>query len=152
NRMLSGRWAEAAEAGKPIEAEAQISELTLVIVLKSIFGPDYTRMAELEANPFSILTEQPERNLAFAARFHRLRKLVDSIIDRRRAEGHGESFEFLGHLLAARDRDGQAMKRNEIIDETMTLIVAGHETTASALAFAWYLIATHPEVCKRIQS
>jgi cytochrome P450 len=153
NLLLAQRWAEAAEGGETVEAEGPISELTLVIVLKSIFGPDYARLVEQEGiNPFAILTEQPERNLAFAARFHRLRKNVDRIIERRLQEGGPDAFDFLGHLLSVRDRDGATMKRSEVIDEVMTLIVAGHETTASALAFAWYLIATHPEICRQIQA
>ncbi len=152
NMALAERWKDAADGGGSIEAESHASELTLVIVLKSIFGTDYPRLVEDGANPFALLTEEPERNLRFAARFHRLKQTVDAIIGRRLAERPHESFDFLGHLLAARSRDGDPMSRSAIVDEVMTLIVAGHETTASALAFAWYLIASHPEVCARMQS
>lgn len=152
NIALAERWAVAAEAGDPIEAESHTSELTLAIVLKSIFGADYARLVERGDNPFALLTEQPERDLRFAARFHQLKKFVDDIIERRLAEGPRDTFDFLGHLLDARGRDEQPMSRSAIIDEVMTLIVAGHETTASALAFAWYLIAAHPAVCERLQA
>lgn len=151
NLALAERWADAAGRGESIEAESHTSELTLVIVLKSIFGADYPRLVEDGANPFALLTEQAERNLRFAARFHHLKQTVDAIIERRLAEGPHEPLDFLGHLMTARSREGDPMSRSAIIDEVMTLIVAGHETTASALAFAWYLIASHPEVCARMQ-
>ncbi|WP_198025229.1 cytochrome P450 [Salinisphaera hydrothermalis] len=152
NRALAERWAQPAADGAPVEAEAGTSELTLVIVLKSIFGADYDRLVADGENPFALLTEEPERNLRFAARFHRLKKTVGDIIERRLADNGERAFDFLGHLLTARDRDDQPMSRAALIDEVMTLIVAGHETTASALAFAWYLIAAHPDVCATIQA
>ncbi|AWN15438.1 cytochrome P450 [Salinisphaera sp. LB1] len=152
NLALAERWQQVAERGDTLEAESHTSELTLVIVLKSIFGADYARLVEDGANPFALLTEEPARDLRFAARFHRLKQTVDAIIERRLAEGPRKDFDFLGHLLAARNRDGEPMSRPAIIDEVMTLIVAGHETTASALAFAWYLIARHPNVCARMQA
>lgn len=153
NMALAKRWENAAATGGPIEVEAQISEMTLAIVLKSIFGPDYGYLVERQqVNPFALLTEQPERNLAFAARFHKLRQNVNAVIEYRLAKGNGEQFDFLGHLLTVRDREGGQMTRDQVIDEIMTLIVAGHETTASALAFAWYLIAVHPEVCRKLQA
>ena len=56
--------------------------------------------------------------------------------------------DFLAMLMAARERDtGAAMSNKELIDELMTLIVAGHETTAAALTWTWYLISGHPETC-----
>jgi len=152
NRALAARWMSAAQAGDTVNAELDTSELTLAIILKAIFGPDYARLLAAEDNPFALLTEIPERNLSFAARFHRLRKLVDEIIERRLAEEASDSFDFLGHLLSVTDRDDQPMTRTQVIDEVMTLVVAGHETTASTLAFAWYLIAEHPEVCARMQA
>ena len=151
NLALAERWRQAAGDEMWVDVAAHISELTLVIVLKSIFGADYARLVEGESNPFSLLSEEATRDLRFAARFHRLGGVVESIIDSRQ-DSDEQSFDFLGHLLAARDRDGEAMSRRTLVDEVMTLIVAGHETTASALAWAWYEIACHPEVCARAQA
>ncbi|WP_353248437.1 cytochrome P450 [Salinisphaera sp. T31B1] len=151
NRRLAERWRMHAETGQPLEVAAQISESTLVIVLKSIFGADYPYIVEGESNPFSLLTEEPERNLRFAARFRRLGRLVEQLIDRRESAPR-PAFDFLGHMLAARSRAGEAMSRKALIDEVMTLIVAGHETTASALAWAWYLIAVNPVIRERLQA
>ena len=66
------------------------------------------------------------------------------IAQRRRAEKI-EHFDFLGMLMDARDKEtGAAMTERELIDEVMTLIVAGHETTASGLNWTWYLLSQHP--------
>ncbi|GAB3675524.1 cytochrome P450 [Salinisphaera aquimarina] len=151
NVVLAKRWSQFAAAREPLDVAAEISELTLVIVLKSIFGEDYADLIAGGANPFALLSEAPERNLRFAARFHRLRKVVESIIDKRLGAPR-QPFDFLGHMLAARSRDGEAMTHRELVDEVLTLIVAGHETTASALAWGWYLIATHPEVGATLQA
>lgn len=151
NYRLAKQWQASAEAGASIEVAAAISELTLVIVLKSIFGADYAQLVAGGDNPFSLLTEEPTRDLRFAARFHRLKGVVEKIIERRLTARH-DAFDFLGHMLSARTRDDQAMTRRALVDEVMTLIVAGHETTASALAFAWYLIGTHADIRQRLQA
>jgi cytochrome P450 len=58
----------------------------------------------------------------------------------------------LSMLMATRDRDsGEAMSDKELIDEVLTLIVAGHETTAAALTWTWYLITQHPETQQQLQ-
>lgn len=151
NCRLADQWQAMAEAGQPVEVGAAISELTLVIVLKAIFGVDYAQLVAGGDNPFALLTEEPMRDLRFAARFHRLKGVVERIIEHRLHAKHHE-FDFLGHMLAARTRSGEAMTRRALVDEVMTLIVAGHETTASALAFAWYLIASHDDTRRRIQT
>ena len=151
NRALAERWAAAAAGGAAVDVAAHISELTLVIVLKSIFGRDYDALVAAHGNPFALLTEAPERDLRFAARFHRLTGVVAAVVERRRAAPR-PAFDFLGHMLAARSRTGASMSTRALIDEVMTLIVAGHETTASVLAWAWYLIATHEDVCARARA
>jgi cytochrome P450 len=153
NAALAARWAATEEC---VDVAAYVSELILVIVLKSIFGADYARLIAEGEHSFALLTEVPERNLAFAARFHQLKKMVAAIVDARQAGpcehcSHA-GFDFLGHMLAAKTRSGEGMTRRALIDEVMTLIVAGHETTASVLAWAWYLLAAHPEVCARLQA
>lgn len=151
NLALAERWARAARTGAVVDVAAQISELTLVIVLKSIFGADYDRLVHGAIDPFALFGEQPGRDLRFAARFHRLGRVVASIIEARQARSE-PSFDFLGHMLAARDRDGTGMNRTQLVDEVMTLIVAGHETTASALVWMWYEIAGDAGVCARLQT
>ena len=58
-----------------------------------------------------------------------------------------QRFDLLQLLLEARDADtGDVMSDAEVVDEVMTLVVAGHETTASTLNWTWWLLATHPEI------
>jgi cytochrome P450 len=56
-------------------------------------------------------------------------------------------------LLFARDEDtGQAMTDRQLRDEVMTILLAGHETTSLALAWAWYLLSQHPEARRRLEN
>ena len=144
-RLLS--FAARAAAGTTIDITEEMSSLTLDIVLRSIFGDDLEWLAsQLGENPFEILTEDPERNLQFAYKFRSLGEVVMQLIRDRRSRDRDEP-DLLGALVAARDKDtGQPMADRDIIDETLTLVVAGHETTASALGFTWYLLARNPQV------
>ena len=147
NDGLLVRWADAARAGEPINLTDEMSELTLSIVLKAIFGRDLEHMnAELGGNPFEVVTKEQARNLQFAYKFRSLTRLVAGLIARRRASDE-EHFDYVAMLMNARDKDtGEAMSERELIDEVLTLVVAGHETTASGLNWTWYLLAQHPGV------
>jgi cytochrome P450 len=99
-----------------------------------------------------VVTKDQGRNLQFAFKFRSLTKLIAALIARRRASGE-EHFDFLAMLLGARDKEtGAPMPERELIDEVLTLIVAGHETTASALNWTWYLISQHPQVEARLHA
>jgi cytochrome P450 len=77
---------------------------------------------------------------------------VAALIARRRAD-RGEHFVFLAMLMDARDKEtGSPMSERELIDEVMTLIVAGHETTASGLNWTWYLLSQNPEAEKKLHA
>lgn len=146
------RWDAAATAGTPFDITEEMSGLTLDIVLRSIFSVDLAWLGEQTGgNPFAIVTEHSARDLAFAYKFRSLAKLVVALVARRRAEGL-ERFDFLQMLMDARDKDDRPMPDRELVDEAMTLVVAGHETTASALNWAWYLLATHPEAQARLHA
>jgi cytochrome P450 len=146
------RWQTSAAHGQPIDITEEMSELTLDIVVGSIFGSDVDWLnAQAGANPFSIVTEQSDRNLQFAYKFRSLTRWVTDLANKRRAASE-EHFDFLGMLMAARDKDtGEPMAERELVDEVMTLVVAGHETSASALAWTWYLLATHPAARARLE-
>lgn len=147
------RWDRIAERGEPLGLTDEMSQLTLEIVLRSIFGRDLDRLtAEQGVNPFEVVAKEPARNLQFAFKFRSLTKLVAELIARRRTEGE-EHWDFLGMLMSARDKEtGDPMNERELIDELMTLVVAGHETTASALNWTWYLISMHPQVEARLHA
>jgi len=153
NEKFAERWAAKAAAGEAINLTDDVSELILEIVLRSIFGTDLERLErQLGANPFEVVAKEPNRDLKFAFRFRSLAKLVAELIERRRREPE-EHFDFLEMLMSARDRGtDDAMSNKELIDEVLTLIVAGHETTASALTWAWYLISQHPETAAQLEA
>jgi len=145
NRFIT-KWETQAARGELVNVTDDMSELTLEIVLLSIFGTDLARLAqEMGGNPFDIVTKEPARDLKFAYRFRQLTKLVAALVKRRREE-QTEHFDFLGMLMDARDKEsGSPMSERELVDEVMTLIVAGHETTASGLNWTWYLLSQNPE-------
>jgi enediyne biosynthesis protein E7 len=151
NEKFADRWAAHSSRGEPINLTDDASELTLEIVLRSIFGGDLERLErQLGANPFQVVAKEQNRDLKFAFRFRSLTKLVAELIERRRRESGDES-DFLSMLMAARDRETNApMSDKEMIDEVLTLIVAGHETTAAALTWTWYLISRHPETAAQL--
>jgi cytochrome P450 len=151
NGAYAERWAANAAAGTPINLTDDVSELILEIVLKSIIGTDLERLErQVGGNPFEVVAKEQNRDLKFAFRFRSLSKLVNELIEQRRREP-AERFDFLAMLMEARDRDsGAPMSNREMIDEVMTLIVAGHETTAAGLTWAWYLIGQHPETAEQL--
>jgi enediyne biosynthesis protein E7 len=154
NDAFLERCARLAAHGEPANLTDEMSELTLGIVLRSIFGRDLDRLAEqLGGNPFEVVTREPSRDLQFAYRFRSLTKLVAQLIARRRTETDQEHFDYIAMLMSARDKDsGAPMGERELIDEIMTLIVAGHETTASGLNWTWYLLSQHPQAAARLHA
>jgi cytochrome P450 len=153
NDRFIARWEALAARGEPVNITDEMSELTLDIVLRSIFGRDLERMSEqLGGNPFEVVTKDQERNLQFAFKFRSLSKIVAGLMERRRAESE-EHFDYVAMLMSARDKDtGAPMSDRELIDEVMTLIVAGHETTASGLNWTWYLLSQNPEAEARLHA
>jgi cytochrome P450 len=153
NTRYAERWAAQARRGEPVNITDDTSELTLEIVLRSIFGTDLARLEQqLGTNPFAVVAQDQNRDLKFAYRFRSLTRLVAGLIEHRRREPE-EHFDFLAMLMQTRDREtGVPMSDREMIDEVLTLIVAGHETTASALAWTWYLISADPGAAEALQA
>lgn len=148
NESHARRWAERAGQGAPIDVAEAASEITLDINLRAIFGRDLEWIRERTgANPFDIVHTEGNRDLRFAYKIRSLGALIGELIARRRADRDGSHVDFLDMAIGARDKDtGVAMTDKELIDEVITLVVAGHETTASALAWTWYHLAGRPEV------
>ncbi len=151
NDRFAERWEGLCRRGERVNVTDEMSELTLDIVLRSIFGRDLERLSqELGGNPFEVVTREQARNLQFAYKFRSLTKHVAGLI-RRRREGREEHADYVGMLMSARDKEtGEAMSERQLIDEIMTLVVAGHETTASGLNWTWYLLSEHPDVDARL--
>jgi cytochrome P450 len=156
------------------ELTPRFQRLTLEIILRAVFGleADDERLAALRAplagqlafgdKPISLLPPPPEsvrvrsvleRVGPFAA-FVRMQReadalMFDLIAERRR--DHADRDDILSLLLEARHEDGSSMSDEEIRDELMTLLVAGHETTASTLGWAFALLPRHPEALRRLR-
>jgi cytochrome P450 len=149
--------------GRSLDLHNEMMRLTLAIVAKTLFSADVeTEAAEIgealtttfEAFnigvlPFSELLEKLP--LPYIKRFNaaraRLDKTIYRIIDEHRALGK-DTGDLLSMLLLAQDTegDGTGMTDVQLRDEAMTIFLAGHETTANALSWTWYLLSQHPEV------
>lgn len=151
NKTLRTRWDGIAAENGELDVTSQTSELTLDIVLRSIFGDDLELIQErFGRNPFDIVAEESARDLKFAYEFHKLMKILPELLQRRRDEKR-EPADIISALMSARDKkSGAAMTDDELMDEVSTLIIAGHETTASALNWTWYLLSQHPAVERRL--
>jgi cytochrome P450 len=88
-------------------------------------------------------------NLTFLRTADRLDRIVYRIIEQRRRDA-AEGNDLLSLLLRIHDEDGTRMTDRQLRDEVMTLFLAGHETTAIALSWTWYLLAEHPEVERKL--
>jgi cytochrome P450 len=146
NERLLQKWEQAAGSGNQVNATRDISLMILEIVLRTIFGDDYDRVAP----QFQVVSDEAARNLEFAIAFTSLGKIIIEIAENRRRQGRNGA-DFLGMLMQARDRDsGEGMSDSQLSKEIMTLIVAGHETTASTLNWVWYLLAQNPAVERKL--
>jgi enediyne biosynthesis protein E7 len=156
-RRLAG-WEQKAGSGELLNVTRETSEGALEVVLRATLGADLDRLvADLGANPFALLTEESVRDLRFAFRFRQLGRHIEAVIARREAAAAAAAGDtdgdWLGMMMAARDRgDGSAMSHRELIDEVMSIIVAGHETTAAVLNSVWYLLSQHPAVEARLHA
>ena len=142
------RWSALARSGASVNITEAASELTLDINLRTIFGTDLALIRErFGQNPFSIVHTESNRDLKFAFRIRSLAGVIRELIARRRAHPEEKHFDFFGMALAAQDKEtGEVMSEKQLIDEVLTLVVAGHETTATALTWMWYLLGQHPDI------
>jgi cytochrome P450 len=173
-QRLSGLMSELAEREleswpreQAIVLHPRLQRLTLEIILRAVFGLEQgaqldalrdllTRILAFSESPLSLLPPLPRPLSQFGppARLERLRRQVDelifALIDERRREG-SEGDDVLALLLAAKHEDGTPMTAEELRDELMTALVAGHETTASQLAWAFERLAREPAAVARLQ-
>jgi cytochrome P450 len=148
NLALLEKWQLAAQRSECINLTRDVSGMALEVVLRSILGDDYEEVG----SHFDLLSKEPVRDLAFARAFRALGKVILQLADRRRKVPSATN-DILDELLRARDpKSGLIMQDGQIINEILTLIVAGHETTASTLNWTWYLISQHPEVEERLSN
>ena len=161
------RWCEERAGDEALEMHSAMSELTLRIASETLFGVDAGEQASevraalratMESYPSGIgPLGQIRSRLGFlpvTRRFNEARTRLDAIVygliaqRRASAETGGDA---LSLLIAAEDaEDGYRPSDRQVRDEALTLFLAGHETTANALLWTWYLLAQHPEVERRL--
>jgi cytochrome P450 len=158
----TGRLLDEWQPGQVRDVNRDMMRLTLGVVSKTLFDADIEKDAnrvgdaltdilevtqERIQSPIQVIPEwlPTAGNRRRKAAVQALDSIVLGMIDERRAsnEDHGD---LLSMLMLARDDAGQGMTDHQLRDEAATIVLAGHETTANALSWTWYLLAQHPEV------
>jgi cytochrome P450 family 135 len=158
------RW----PSGTPIRVRPRMQAVTLEIILRAVFGlGEGERLTKLRLELRSVLDrltnprwvaflialgpERIPRFPPFAREIARIDRLIYDVVEARRADRHAQKRDdILSLLLSAVHEDGSAMTDRELRDELLTLLVAGHETTATALAWAVERLARHPDKLQRL--
>ncbi len=161
------RWEVYASSGQPLDIMSEMSALTLDVVSRALFSTpagDSAGVAQAVSTlaedigyrfavpfypPPRVPTPRNRRQRAALAALDRA--IYEVIAARRRGDTSGD--DLLDLLLNVRDEEtGEGMSDGQLRDELITLFVAGHETTAVALAWVWHLLAAHPDAADRIQA
>ncbi|MGI9196999.1 MAG: cytochrome P450, partial [Candidatus Nanopelagicales bacterium] len=148
------------EDGRPLDMQADMSALTLTIVGRTLFGADLAASADeigealagllqgvgrfVMLGPGVLRIPTPGRRRALES-FARIDQIVEGVIAQHREIG--DTGDMLSMLIAA-EEDGSGFTDAQVRDEAMTLILAGHETTAMTLTWTWMLLARNPEVAE----
>ncbi len=148
-------------AGEVRDVQQEMMRLTLEIVVKTLFDRDMARESDDTRKVLEFIIKSfgdagsvswfldnilpTPHNRRFRRAVNQLDKFLYGIIHERRASGRDQG-DLLSMLLQAQDDDGAHMSNKQLRDETMTLFFAGHETSALALSWTWYLLAQNPEV------
>jgi cytochrome P450 len=160
---LAARAAERWVESDALDLSAAMDQLARAIVVQALLGTDLEGEVSSLAGDLQVLSrwlplaaapgaERLERlGLPFMRRAGEAADRITAAIDRRLAEATPSGGRDLLSLLLRPDGDGVAMPSRLARDETMTLFLAGHDTTAAALTWSWYLLATHPDVDRRLK-
>lgn len=149
------------QPGDQRDVHADTMALTLRIAAKALFDAEVEKDVAEIGQAFSAIVDEiavrfrrplliPDAvpipgNIRYVRGVRRVDQLVAKIIRERRDRGEDRG-DLLSMLMLARDDEGRSMSDRQLRDEVITLLLAGHETTALALSWTWYLLALHPEV------
>ena len=159
------------QTGDTVQLLHEFTGLALRIINQTMFGEDVQALTDRIGVLMGIITEEAQVQLGQAVPLptwvptpgrRRQRRALDEIhtllldvIHKRRVhvENGGEpGSDLLALLLQARDEEGEPMSEREILDECLTLFFAGHETTAVAMTWTWYLLLTHPQTLENLRA
>lgn len=162
------RWQTAAERGQEVDIQREMMRLTMSIIGKTMFsvdvhadagvvGPAFSAVLEFAAARTVALLDVPlfiptPMNRRFKEALRTLDAFIYGVIAERRGREDDQE-DLLSLLLRARDEEtGQGMSERQLRDEVLTIFFAGHETTAQALTWAWYLLSQHPAAERRLHT
>jgi cytochrome P450 len=153
--------------GQTVELHQEMMKLTMRIIAKTMFDYEVAGQADALGEAISLGIETTAKRITRVAtildhlptdenrKWAESRKLLKStildMIETRRREGEDKGDLLSMLLLAVDEADGGQMTNQQVMDEAMTLFIAGHETTANALTWAFYLLAQHPQVEERLR-
>jgi cytochrome P450 len=160
-QMLDG-WKD----GEVIDIHPEMMGLTLRIAAKTLFDSEVERdIRDMDHAMNDLIVEVASRykrpifvpdaiplpgHLRYRRAIRTVERVVSSMIAERRASGLENRNDFLSRLMAARDEAGRPMSDTLLRDEAITLLLAGHETTALALSWTWFLLGQHPDAQSRM--
>lgn len=160
-------WDTAARSSQPLDLASEMSRLTFTIVGRCLFGSELGPRATDVEQAFPILLEELFNRAQSAVslpiwlptpahrRFQRAIATVDDVVrtvlDERRG-ATADRPDLLSLLLEARDEDGSRLSEQEVRDHIVTFLLAGHETTASALTWTLGLLATHADTLHAVEA
>src|SRR5215469_7681734 len=162
----AGRMLEGWRSGEERDVHQEMMRLTLGIVVKTLFAADVARDSQEIGKSLELLLElgadfrrtlfvphwvPTPTNLRIKREIAFIENILYRIINERRASGR-DAGDLLSMLLHAQDEDGSRMTDKQLRDETITLFLAGHETTAIALSWTWWLLAQNPEAEKNLHA
>jgi cytochrome P450 len=160
-------WKVRAENKQPVEMAHAMAELTMKIIVRTMFGTGISdantrEMVEAYSKALKLMNVRmwtfflPDfiplpGDLAFRETIQQIDHTVYRFI-RERRQNPSDANDLLNMLLDARDEEsGEGMSDQQVRDEVFTVFMAGYETTSTVMAWVWYLIWQHPEVERRLQ-
>lgn len=160
-------WQKNVDSGEPLDIEAQMFKITRYNLVRTLFGfemgDEVDKAGEafevcleylqaLMKAPFKVMTYLPTRtNFRFRKARKVLDRLVYSMLEKKKNSG-AEGSDLFSMLLREQSIANDTMTDKELRDEVMTLFITGHETTATALTWVWYLLDRHPEVLTKLHN
>lgn len=168
----SERVARGWESGQVIDVRTEMRRLTLAIVGSALFGTDFRHSAERVADILQRVAKRSRwlapsfalieplanayrkmfpngRSLFFNSERKQLERIIAPILEGRRDSGKKD---VVSLLLNAQYEDDQPLSAREVQNEVVTFVLAGHETTATALTWTWFLLGRHPDVAVRLHA
>ncbi|HEY9602830.1 MAG TPA: cytochrome P450 [Allocoleopsis sp.] len=170
--LITEQVASLWQVGQPFVARTTMQKISLEVILQIVFGLSegerYQQLKHLLTDWLN-MTDSPLRSSMLFLRFlqqdwgrwtpwgrmkqrqRRIHDLLQAEIEERRTKNNEGRADVLSLMMVARDENGQAMTDEELRDELLTMLFAGHETTATTLAWTFYQIYQRPDVREKLQ-